>query len=349
MEYLPLETLQHIFRFACLDDGHTGCSLSRVSSRIRSAARTTRFQSISFRADYERVTAFAALYKAQCAASPEHHPHMWHLAITLPPRLVDELCEVPQWHEGLRDLFRDVAKDLRSLLISVDSERAHALQPSWSIFDCPFPVLQDATAVALSDIAVLIDKSTADPIFPAATHIHLVATARMSFSLNLSPWLAHAPRSTHLRISHINYWDRGIPKDFEHALGFSLPPRPDPAMQSVRRTHTKLSKPPRPITHPHLRYIALQPMAAPAPGGWCGTGLSAYRAFMTWLDRLATYKGLVDLEVVSVRPFAHQVSHAQWRNLATQKWLDRMNGGLGCWDADSAVVDERLRVVHTAI
>ena len=113
-----------------------------------------------------------------------------------------------------------------------------------------------------------------------------------------------------------------FPKDFERALGFSLPRRPDPAMQPARRTHTKLTKPPRPITHPHLRYIALQPMAAPAPGGWCGTGLSAYRAFMAWLDRLATYKGLVDLEVVSVRPFAHQMSHAQWRKLAKQKWLD---------------------------
>ncbi|KAI0653432.1 hypothetical protein C8Q70DRAFT_609036 [Cubamyces menziesii] len=331
MESLPLETLQHIFSFACLDDGFTGRSLSRVSTTIRSAARTTRFQSISLYADYERVVAFVALYKAQRAASPEHHPHVWHLSINFHARLADELCEIPQWREDLRYLFRNVAKDLRSILILVDTERDRALQHSWPIFDCPFPVLQDVTAVALSDIGILVNKSSAVPVFPVATHIHLVAAAQMT-SFNLPSWLSHVPRSTHLRVSHINYWNRGFPKNFEHALDFSLPRRPDPGMQPVRRTHTRPSKPPRPITHPHLRYIMLQPAAAPAPGGWCGTGPAAYEAFTTWLDRLATYKGLVNLEVVPVTPFAHRVSYGQWCKLAKEKWLGRMNGGLGCWD-----------------
>ncbi|KAI0331477.1 hypothetical protein GY45DRAFT_1322273 [Cubamyces sp. BRFM 1775] len=342
MDTFPLETLQYIFSFACLDDGLTGCSLSRVSTTIRSAARTTRFQSISLYANYEHVIAFAALYKAQCAASPEQHPRMWHLAINFPALLVDGLCEIPQWREDLRCLFRTVARDLRSLLILVDIEGDRTLQHSWPVFDSPFPLLQDVTAVALSDIGMLVDKSAAAPIFPAATHIHLVATARMAFSHNICSWLIHAPRSTHLRISDINYWNRGFPKDFMDALGFTLPRRPDPGMQPVRRsTHTNPSKPPRPITHPHLRYVALQSIVAPAPGGRCGTGWSAYRAFTTWANRLATYKGLVNLEVVPVRPFANRLSYVQWCKMAKERWLDRMSGGLGCWDTD-AVEDVQL-------
>ncbi|KAI0371054.1 hypothetical protein BV20DRAFT_1051825 [Pilatotrama ljubarskyi] len=67
MEALPTETLQSIFELACTDGGYTGCSLSCVSKRVRAAASTIRFQSVSLvvNSHRRRLQSFVALYQRE--------------------------------------------------------------------------------------------------------------------------------------------------------------------------------------------------------------------------------------------------------------------------------------------
>jgi hypothetical protein len=56
--FLPIELLQRIFVYACMDDGSTGLALSHVSTYIRAAAASARFQSIALVGE-KQLNAFA--------------------------------------------------------------------------------------------------------------------------------------------------------------------------------------------------------------------------------------------------------------------------------------------------
>ncbi|KAL1945758.1 hypothetical protein VTO73DRAFT_1760 [Trametes versicolor] len=84
MDVLPLETLQQIFELACTDGGITGCTLSLVSKGIRSAARTTRFHSISLVVTSQRLQSFVDLYKRECEPAQDDKPRIRHLHVAFP-------------------------------------------------------------------------------------------------------------------------------------------------------------------------------------------------------------------------------------------------------------------------
>ena len=46
LEDLPIELLEEIFKYACVDGGKTACALARVSSYINSASRPSRFHTV---------------------------------------------------------------------------------------------------------------------------------------------------------------------------------------------------------------------------------------------------------------------------------------------------------------
>ncbi|KIM74392.1 hypothetical protein PILCRDRAFT_80097, partial [Piloderma croceum F 1598] len=65
---LPPELCEHIFSFACLDDGYTGRSLSLVSRYISEASKPVRFQSLVVR-NLPQAQALASILEKE---SPLH-------------------------------------------------------------------------------------------------------------------------------------------------------------------------------------------------------------------------------------------------------------------------------------
>lgn len=84
MDTLPLESLQRIFELACTDGGYTGSTLSFVSRGIRTAARTTRFHSVSLVATPHRLQSFVNLYKRECDLLQDSKPRIQHLYVEFP-------------------------------------------------------------------------------------------------------------------------------------------------------------------------------------------------------------------------------------------------------------------------
>jgi hypothetical protein len=77
MESSPPEICHKIFTEACLDDGSTARSLSLVSKYIHEASNPTRFQNIALRG-YKQITAFADIL----GRTPPHLRRVCHLFIS---------------------------------------------------------------------------------------------------------------------------------------------------------------------------------------------------------------------------------------------------------------------------
>ena len=93
---LPTELLEHIFLFACIDGGRTGCALSLVSRRIRAASRRARFHSVALCCTPEspQVALFYALLARERVLVPGVPPRVRHLCLKPPQPPHRDPCSV---------------------------------------------------------------------------------------------------------------------------------------------------------------------------------------------------------------------------------------------------------------
>jgi hypothetical protein len=70
LETLPLEVLEVIAQFACVDGGATGCALSRVSRGIRIGSASSRFHTIALRGAHQIRPFLALMRRLEVPASP---------------------------------------------------------------------------------------------------------------------------------------------------------------------------------------------------------------------------------------------------------------------------------------
>ena len=288
MDCLPVETLQQIFKLACIDGGYTGCSLALTSRFVRRAAQSTRFHSITLKADAERLAALVTLYQGQCLNTSGSRPQTAHLHISFQKKVNPSQSNGPTEDEwdgsgdeepsspprsspvATRDitpqqLFALVAGDLESLVITKDLD-FFVSDPS--LFDLPFHSLRELTLVRHADPSRLISPgSPVLPLFPALTHLHLVAPER-SRPL-LAGWVAHAPRVTHLRISAYNRIHELL-DELPDAVG-------SPAYPFKHGFRVGMTTGPRPAvrTYPTLTHVVVEPGRPPVKGV-CGTGRMAF-------------------------------------------------------------------------
>ncbi|KAI9064140.1 hypothetical protein FKP32DRAFT_1591551 [Trametes sanguinea] len=326
----PLEILQHIFELACTDGGFTGCSLACTSKAVRAAARATRFHSVIIDASPQRLQTFLALHTRQRSTSPPESDgsRVRHLHITLP--CVPHAALLAPCFDHTRRLLQAVADDLYTLVIR-DYPRPLAIpMPTFPIIDRPFPVLQELTVVPLSTPSILADKDVVGPLFPVATHLHLIPSNCTHRALSISSWLSHAPRSSHLRVPNIDYsYPQKVIQDLRAVLGCApeLPAGLDESTQPPQHQR---------ITHPHLRRVILRGRAPPFPGGLCGGQRASirYELFTRWLDKLADCPVYDGLKIVSLKPYGREPTLDEWCRAVKGQWLDRMVGGAGCWEEE---------------
>ncbi|KAI0753054.1 hypothetical protein C8Q80DRAFT_1149671 [Daedaleopsis nitida] len=281
MDRLPLETLQEIFDLASTDDGRTGCALSQVSSRVRTAARKSRFRSVVIVAQPSSLDAFLDVYTRECEPPHGDKACVRDLRLTVPDD-VHLRMSPSSLVSSLNDLFRLIAQDVRSLVIDTPAGSGPAALP---MMFYPFPAMRRVTFVGLAGLCSLLPREdlTADvrsdsprlaslsprhhshPLFPATTHVRvIIPPSGSSAALDLYALAHHTPRATHLHVANM---DPSAPSfEFLTALAKTLEPLPavsDTGLVAEERAW------------PNIRNIILQPSPPPASQrrderGWRG-------------------------------------------------------------------------------
>ncbi len=221
---LPVELLEIIFCYACIDGGYTGRSLSLVSAHFREVARPVRFQCIAL-SSLRQIKSFLACLTRERAYTKVRVRHLllstWRdgedivrIRTGRPPRSdilgSPRLMDGPRWtvwmpiQEALnRELshllpfiLNTVARDLCALSI-VHSWEFGAIQLPES-----FPLLREFTFCGPPPMfpgGCIRLRPPPSPCFPALRHLHVVCG-----NISTEFWVHHCPTMTHLRLSDLN-------------------------------------------------------------------------------------------------------------------------------------------------
>ncbi|KAM5535121.1 hypothetical protein V8D89_011207 [Ganoderma adspersum] len=325
MNHLPLETLQQIFELACTDGGYTGCSLALTSKSIREAAQSTRFHSVMLVAETERLVALIALYQNQCSNSAGIRPRTAHLHLllrsTVNTRQSTDSTEEVEWDEESEDedleestfplvqqFLSLVSNDLQSLVVIRDT-----LGAATPLFDRAFPSLRDLTLAFQCNITT--PDPTVVPIFPALTHLHIVAP---NWSPPLFPrWIAQAPRVTHLRISAHCLFGKFV-DELPAAVG-----TPEYPFKRGFRGGITVGPPPAVRTYPTLARVVVAPGPRPASGP-CGSNRYVFNSRTMQLDWIAARARESGVEMYVAPPCAW--AGDEWDEAIRTEWLKRIGG-----------------------
>ncbi|OJT10306.1 hypothetical protein TRAPUB_13174 [Trametes pubescens] len=356
MNTLPLEVIQNMFALACTDGGRTGCSLSLTPKTIRAVARSTRFHSVFLDAFYSnRLYSFMSTYEAHCRPLHGSRPRVKHLYLTLgihgipsdfPSSGIAAPIESPDpapWPlaDDVGALLRAVSADILSLVIQVfpNGYAGAAPTPDVPTLGCTFPSLRELTVFGTSDPRSFFSGVSAPAMFPSLRRLHIVdanTIYRQFRDQNLDPWTMHAPEMTHLRISNLSLRESpglgGIPVQLAAQMG--IPVDDEDEGKSVEESWPRPDDCP-PKMHSHLRHIVIQPCIRPS--GRLGAATS-YRSGEL-LRKLAQYPSYVDLKFVVLAPPKQPGIPAWWTKSMKAQWLERIEGGVGCWvdaEEDSA-------------
>ncbi|KAI0332739.1 hypothetical protein GY45DRAFT_1432941 [Cubamyces sp. BRFM 1775] len=221
MESCPPEILDHIFAYACTDDGHTGRALSAVSHTIRETSRRRALQSIALYG-YDQIEGFLELLD-QRAPSDNQVSHLF-LTDHKPTTVFDDPINAAQlWvreripkeqYPRMRISRRDPSMSITRLLTTVGS---HLSTLTFLLFeaydDCNILATTLHTLCRLDELTMHCStlQSTpgaAMPSCPSLRRLHIVSDCPQ----NLEPWDREtplekisqiAPPLTHLRVSRL--------------------------------------------------------------------------------------------------------------------------------------------------
>ncbi|RPD67418.1 hypothetical protein L227DRAFT_569561 [Lentinus tigrinus ALCF2SS1-6] len=310
METLPLETLHHIFLFACSDGGSTGISLSLVSRSYRDIVRPVRYNSVAL-IGYTNIGTFLRCYRNDRAAlqSPEQDiaPIIRHLLLTTDASDIDRVIR-PGGTAILQSILLDLFQLIGSTLVTL-SYTCHA-QMEIILAKCAFPRLQELTF--LRNVAIPYQFSAVAPLpeyaqLPRALpslrklHVILITTLDHAVPVILARWAHAAPNVTHLRISNLRGGMRGI-----EWMRDMLEAEPDT----------------RP--YPSLAHIVIQPYARPVQATYSGGMTQAIHSQFIGEVEAFQQAAPADLNLVRLEPTG-------WSQMLLGEWLDGIAGGTGAW------------------
>lgn len=240
--YLPVELLENIFSYACIDGGYTGRSLSLVSTHFREVALPVRFGSIAL-GSLRQIKSFLACLTRERAYTKVRVRHLfistWRdgedivgIRTGRAPRS-DILRgpgspDGPRWsvwmpmQEALdRELshlipfiLNTVAPDLYTLSI-VHSWEFGAVQLPES-----FPLLREFTFCGPPPLfpgGCVRLRPPPSPCFTSLQHLHIVCG-----TVSIEFWLHHSPAVTHLRLSDLSCASGTLVEELRCSLGIPL-------------------------------------------------------------------------------------------------------------------------------
>lgn len=185
---LPPELWLQVFAHACIDDGHTGRSLSAVSHQVRDLANVSKFQSVSIFGFGQLDSFFSIIDK-----TPPAFRQVRYLFVS-------------QHSSNLSPITLEVEYNVRTVFWNTLARLLECLAPSLEImhltifFRRPF-LLLPVSMPALIELSLFEADSTGDVVndgnLPALRHLHITNVARET--------LTHVPSFpkalTHLRVS----------------------------------------------------------------------------------------------------------------------------------------------------
>ncbi|KZP14822.1 hypothetical protein FIBSPDRAFT_101480 [Athelia psychrophila] len=324
MERIPSEIWAKIFAYACTDSGTTGRRLSIISKFIREASAPVKLQSISIHG-LQQIISFHQLL----LQTPPHLRRIRHLFLSLvplppaprglarfmPSRRAPEVAPVISQDEGnnLRlactRIFAAVAECIELLHLDV---------PIYYLCDSPdfpnptFPRLSELTSDGYPlHTWCAPDDVPASALCPQLRRWHMVDYPANIFGLITTV----APSLTHLRFSGLQQ-DGAFPLDLKAALEI-VAERPNDDFRAGEAPDNRTGRLPDTI-----QSVYVQPAKAP-PRGPCGTVMMSYGQLM-W--------GLQELNKAESRLVLLKEFNNDWGRICTSsEWLDRINGGQGCW------------------
>ncbi|OJT15464.1 hypothetical protein TRAPUB_7335 [Trametes pubescens] len=232
------------------------------------------------------------------------------------------------------------APTLRTLCVMEDG-----VAPLPLTFPCEFPHLRELSwkgkILAFEPSALSVGgTSRFAATFPALERVHFITTAVDGIVPIIL--LTKIPTITHFRISNIGYVNILLPDALARALGVK-PSYPRLAQEledhdadPQRSSTSSLSTP-----SPHLRQLIIHGTTS-APGGWCWHYNREWTRIHSRLEALARGPGLSGIRMLVLeRPWFRAL---RWPHRMRDHWLDRMQGGRGCWVESEAqeVVSEGL-------
>ena len=379
LERLPPEIWQEIICHACTDGGATGRALALSCKFFHDQSLNLRFYSLSFGQTSALIKFLVSLRMQPKECRPIIH-HLFLTPTFYPGHVSQRLRHlIGQAHPNAPQcdpltltvtltsaLLSLAARTLRTLCLFPGAKDGGGapLRP----FAQAFPNLEElsvwnhplfqssahAPAAAASAEAGLYSNpvqsdSDASPgcahhyIFPSLRRMHVVlgdASMPASHLLRQFPTLVSA-RLTHLRLSGVTYADGELPEILAQLVGVPAPRPLRERLHTAANTSEVLQSvvPSEDAPFPHLRHLviyAIQPRHdSPDPFAFSkwATLLGLLRELERTCRRVSGMK-MVVLERSWMRK-------PRWESRLWNEWLQRMQGGRGCW-VESEMEESRI-------
>ncbi|RPD82245.1 hypothetical protein L226DRAFT_518345 [Lentinus tigrinus ALCF2SS1-7] len=335
---IPPEIWQDIFTL-CISLALSCKFFHFQSSRVR-------FHSVvlSSIVSLERFLAFAR------TRPDDQKPLIRHLSLTLLPSSASQVHTVlfhrdynprdgalvgealhTRFTSAANELFVTVAPTLRTLCLT--TEYSHTFAP----FPCDMPMLEELTM--MGSISAMAGPNR--PRLPALKRFHLIPQSadadiqELATALTASA-LCAAPL-THQRLSQI--YDLQRP-NLSLVLARTLGVPEHLAPGGTEDNSTPAPGHQVPVTLAHVHEVIVQTIIPDL--GWCGNAYFGY-----WRETLA-FEGFVqacnDVQGLHVLAVPRKQQNFRWRERLYGDWVDRIEGGRGCWirDAEEEEALEKL-------
>ncbi|KAI0832773.1 hypothetical protein BC628DRAFT_1309523 [Trametes gibbosa] len=338
---LPPELWCEITALACVDGGFTGRSLALACKFFHAQSLCYRFHSLAFDSVL-RMEAFLSFLRLQ----PEDcHPRIKHLyifhreAVATPsgrpftdpptrsaPREANVMEKRALWDKRFRmaasALLVVAAPHLSTLCIVAETPLDCPLASP-----CRFPKLEE---LSCKGVVFSPDPGSPASIFPTLKRVHFISPDTNAMIAMLASML---PSITHLRISNIDYYDANLAASLGTFLG-----------SSAEHSQETPSPPPS-KSLPRLGRIILHG-TPPAPCGWSGFYGREWAVVMTQLEVFAQEQNRTR-GGARVLLLKRPMGAGRWLRRMRDQWIDRMQGGRGCWvesDAQEAASEVKWDV-----
>lgn len=348
--HIPTELWHDIIALACVDGGLTGRSLALASRFFYAQSLYGRFHSLAFNS-LQQLEGFLAFLRLQ---SVDYRPKIRHICLSFLDEPVKTSLVSMKVHSGVaREQQR--AHDFKTqeerarwdgrfcvasiALLTLAARTLHTLcvvedglAPLPLTFPCELPQLRELSwrgkILAFEPSALgLTGTSRFTATFPALERVHFITTAVDGIVPMIL--LTKIPTITHFRISNVGYVDILLPDALARALGVKpmypwLADGPEDGNADPQQSSVSSLSTPR----PHLRQLIIQGTSS-APGGWCWHYNREWARIHSQLEALAHGPGLDGTRTLVLdRPWFRAL---RWPHRMRDYWLDRIQGGRGCW------------------
>ncbi|KAH9899506.1 hypothetical protein C8Q73DRAFT_663193 [Cubamyces lactineus] len=326
---LALETLQHIFTYACADEGSAGYTLALVSKYFNQAVHPIRVRTVALY-DVVQIESFAAFLTTSVQRPRVHHLFVstWQDGARVvqtrtgdlsrqeedyemyPIEAYEEEVNWADWTTLRKDLneklsvflprvLQFVATDLRSLSI------VHSWELSPIAYPTCFPSLEELTV--FGPLPRLPEVAVSSPCFPTVRALHIGCP-----SVALAHWIHHTPAVTRLRLSELSPDANSLPEELAVITGTGR--------TAGTVAHGVQSRPQLKLIRLQIRNISRQ--------GLCTSFVILYNLYA--LKICMTTRRCRRVKVLGTR----QYRPGFWDSRVKRDWLGRIHGGAGCWSTE---------------